>query len=441
MVSKKSVITLLFSVLLLWPEVLSAQDMWSLERCIEHAHRNNLQIKQQKVATSQFENNVQQAKLDFIPSFNASVNHSMNWGKSVNINDLQITNKLTQSTSANLSASMPLIQGLTKINTLKSSKIELLISRNDVEKLENDITIAITQAYLQTLLAAEIEKCAEATLKSTEGQVARTQKLVDAGSQAYSSLLEIQAQLANDRLQLVSAGNDLKNNRLNLMQLLDLPVGSSFNIEIPDMEDIAQRLPVGNIDEIFRSAQSLPQIKSAELALEKSRYDYKIQRGRVYPSISFSAGYGTYYSDSREQAFFSQFDDNRNPSIGFSMSIPIFNGWSTNTAIRNARLNIERSELELEKSHQQLYKEIAQAYNNAENAYEKYSAAEKNVAAARESFGYTEQKFNIGMVTGTEYVVAKNNLFKSESESLQAKFQYIFQMKILDFYRGVPIKL
>ena len=142
MVSKKSVITLLFSVLLLWPEVLSAQDMWSLERCIEHAHRNNLQIKQQKVATSQFENNVQQAKLDFIPSFNASVNHSMNWGKSVNINDLQITNKLTQSTSANLSASMPLIQGLTKINTLKSSKIELLISRNDVEKLENDITIA-----------------------------------------------------------------------------------------------------------------------------------------------------------------------------------------------------------------------------------------------------------------------------------------------------------
>ena len=123
------------------------------------------------------------------------------------------------------------------------------------------------------------------------------------------------------------------------------------------------------------------------------------------------------------------------------MSIPIFNGWSTNTAIRNARLNIERSELELEKSHQQLYKEIAQAYNNAENAYEKYSAAEKNVAAARESFGYTEQKFNVGMVTGTEYVVAKNNLFKSESESLQAKFQYIFQMKILDFYRGVPIKL
>ena len=179
----------------------------------------------------------------------------------------------------------------------------------------------------------------------------------------------------------------------------------------------------------------------AEFALEKSKTDYKIQKGAAYPSISVSAGYGTYYSDSREGAFFSQFEDNRNPSLGFGMSIPIFNGWRSNTSIRNARLNVKSAELELEKSRQNLYKEIQQACNDAVNAYAKLDAAQKNVEMAEESFKNTESKFNLRMVNGTDYTVARANLFKAQSEYYQNKFQYIFQLKILDFYRGIPIKL
>ncbi len=420
---------------------LYGQDAWSLERCIEHAHRNNLQIKQQMLSIEQAKNNLLQSKLDFIPSLNAGINHNMNWGKSVNINDLQITNQLTQSTSSSISAAVPIIEGLAKVNTLKGNKVMLELSIQNFEKLKNEITISITQAFLQILLSVEVEKFMEQSCRSMEEQVARTKKLVEAGSQAYSTLLEMEAQLANERVQLVEAGNNVRSNYLVLVQLLDLPDNSGFTVEYPDTCLPVHDLSGYDIDRIYGSAQSLPQIKSAELQLEKSRYDYKIQKGNAYPSLSFSAGYGTYYSDSREQAFFQQFNENRNPSIGFSLNIPIFNGWRTNTAIRNARLNVEQNELELKRSRQQLYKEIATACNYAAGAYEKYIAAEKNMQASMGSFNYVEQKFNAGIVNGTDYIVAKTNLSKSQSESLQSKFQYIFQLKILDFYRGIPIKL
>ncbi len=423
------------------------QEKWSLRECIEYAEKNNLQIKQQQIAVRQAQNNVLQAKLDFIPSFNASVNHNLNWGKSVNINDLQITNQLTQSTSANISASFPIVDGLSKHNTLKSSKTQLHIYEQEVERLKDEISISITQAYLQVLLALEIEKTAMQSCKSTEEQVEYTRKLVNAGSQAYSSLLDIEARLATERVQLVTAGNDVKTNYLTLAQLLDLPQESGFEIEIPDTAALAINSAIDfgtgsdNINETYRFAMDLPQIKSAELSLEKSKYDYKIQKGASYPSISFSAGYGTYYSDSREEAFFTQFDDNRNPSIGFGINIPIFNGWRTNTSIRNARLNVKNAQFELEKARQQLYKEIQQAYNNAQNAYEKYQAARQNMKAGEESYKYVEQKFNVGMLNGTDYTVAKTNLFKAQSEYYQAKYQYVFYLKILDFYRGLPIEL
>ncbi len=421
--------------------ILYAQKTWTLEECIKYAKENNLQIKQQELAVDQAKNSVQQAKLRFIPTVNASVGHNMNWGKSVNINDLQITNQLTQSTSASLNTSIPLIEGMSKINSLKSSNLQLEISEQDVERLKDEITISITQAYLQVLLALEIEKSANESYKSINEQVERTRKLVDAGSQAYSSLLDIESQLAAERLQLVTAGNNVKSNYLTLMQLLDLPQENDFAIDIPLLDSTFIMFAENDLYSIYNSALALPQIKRAELALEKSKYDYKIQKGAAYPTVNLSAGYGTYYSDSQENAFFSQFNDNRNPSIGFGLSIPIFNGWRTNTAIRNARLNIKSAELELEKSHQQLYKDIQNACSNAQNAYEKYLAAAQNMKAGKESFSYVETKFNVGLLNGTDYIVAKTNLFKSESEYSQAKFQYILQLKILDFYRGIPIKL
>ena len=366
----------------------------------------------------------------------------MSWGRSVNLNDLEIIeNQLSQSTSMNISASVPLFEGMQKHNTVKSSLKQLEIAGVNVEKLQDEISLAVAQAYLQVLLNKEIEKSAMASYSSMQEQVEKSRQLVEAGSQAYSSLLEVQAQLASEKVQLVTAGNNVRGSLLALAQLLDMEDFEKFDIEVPDVDYLTLAFTEESVEEIYGYASSLPRIKGAELALEQSKLQYKIQKGAALPVISFNAGYGTYYSDNQESAFFEQFNNNRNPSMGFGISIPIFNNWRNNTSIRNARLNMKNAEIELQLQHQNLLKDIQQAYNDAIASYEKLNAASENMSAAKESFKYTQEKFNVGMLGGTDYTVAKTNLFKAESDYLQSKFQYIFQLKVLDYYKNTPLTL
>lgn len=418
------------------------QQKWSLSRCIGHARENNLQVKQQQIAMEQAENNLLSAKMEYVPSVNASMNHNMSWGRSVNLNDLEIIeNQLSQSTSLNMSASIPLFEGMQKHNTVKSNRKQVEIAGVNVEKLQDEISLAVAQAYLQVLLNKEIEKCARESFAGMQEQEERSRQLVEAGSQAYSSLLEVQAQLAAEKVQLVTAGNNVRSSLLALAQLLNIENLGEFDIETPDVDYLTLSFTDESVEEIYGYATSLPRIRGAELAVEQSKLQYKIQKGAALPVISFNAGYGTYYSDNQESAFFEQFNNNRNPSMGFGISIPVFNNWRNNTAIRNARLNMKNSELELKLQHQNLLKDIQQAYNDALASFEKLNAANENMTAAKESFKYTQEKFNVGMLGGTDYTVAKSNLFKAESEYLQSKFQYIFQLKVLDYYKNTPLTL
>ncbi len=418
------------------------QHKWSLEGCIRHARENNLQVKQQQIAIEQAENHLFSSKMEYLPSVNASMNHNMSWGRSVNLNDLEIIeNQLSQSTSMNISASVPLFEGMQKRNTVKRNLKQLEIAGVNVEKLQDEISLTVAQAYLQVLLNKEIEKSAQASLASVQEQETRSRQLVEAGSQAYSSLLEIQAQLASEKVQAVTAGNNVRSSLLALAQLLDIEDFGKFDIETPQTDYLTLSFNPESVEEIYGNATGLPRIKGAELALEQSKLQYKIQKGAALPSISFNAGYGTYYSDNQSSAFFEQFNNNRNPSMGFGLSIPIFNNWRSNTSIRNARLNVKNSEIELKLQHQNLLKDIQQAYNDALASFERLGAAKQNMEAAKESFKYTQEKFNVGMLGGTDYTVAKTNLFKAESEYLQSKFQYIFQLKVLDYYKNTPITL
>lgn len=418
----------------------SAQSDWTLEKCINQAFENNLQIKQQKINVEQNKNTLYQSKLDFIPSFNASASHGINWGKSVNINDLKISN-YSQSTSASLSTSVALLDGLSKLNTVKSNKTAVDISYQEVERIKNEMSISITQAFLQVLLAKEVLSATEENFKSISAQRDRTKKLVDAGSAAFSTLLDIESQMASERVQLVTASNNVKNNTLSLLQLMDMPFSEEFDIVAPSIESTIPEMTMESIDSIYSLALYLPQIKSAELSLQKSKTDLSIAKGKYYPTISFSASYGTYYSTTVEKGFFDQFNENRNPYIGFGLNIPIFNSWRVATNVRNAKLSVANSEINLKDKHQTLYKNIQVAVADAVSYYQKYMAAEANLKAMEESFRYVEQKFNVGTVNSTDYTVSKTNLFKAQSEYFQAKFQYIFQLKIIDFYKGIPISL
>ncbi len=421
-----------------------AQSTWTLQQCIDYARQNNLQVKMEEIGVEQAQNIAKQSKWDIAPSVNAGLSHSMSWGRSVNLQTLEIIkNKRSMSTSGNLSASATIFQGLSKTNTIKSNMTSLKIAEQQVEKVKNDITIQITRAYLQLLLSREIEKSALQSCRSTEEQVERTAKLVDAGSQAYSTLLEVKAQLANEKSQLVSASSDVRTNMLTLIQLLDLPadMASSFDVVAPDSTLSENLLPDGNAEGIYEQALELPQVKIAEYSLEKSKFDYKAAWGRLLPSLSVQAGYGSYYTDGQSGAFFTQFEHNKNPSLGFSLNIPIFNGLAARMGTRNARLAVRKSQLLLEVQKQSLFKEIQTAYNEAWNARERMKAAKENMRSIQESFTYTENKFNVGMMNATDYNIAKTNLFKAVSAYYQAKYQYLFELKILDFYKGKAINL
>ena len=422
---------ILISVLILTlSPALRAQETWTLEKCIEYAWSNNLSIKQQNIEVSRSEAQLLQDKLDFAPSLNVSFGHNLNWGRSVDLQNLEIIhNKLSQSTSASANASIYLLDGLSKLYGLKSSQKSL------------------EKSYLQILLAREILAAAEESFHSLQEQRDRTRLLVEAGSQPYTSLLDIESQLASERVQVVTAESQVRTNTLALQQLLDLQYSPDFRIAVPDIDYIIQGYTADNIDEIYAGALSMPVIQSARLALDKGELDLKSAKGQFYPKISLSASYGTFYSsstfapDGSVYPFFEQFRDNINPSITVGLSIPIFNNWSVKTNVRNARLARESLELELRSKEQTLYKEIQTAVTEAETYYRQMEAAEANVASMQESFRYVEEKFNSGVLNGTDYTVARANLFKARSEYLQARYQFVFQLKIIDFYKGIPMSL
>lgn len=429
-------------------KTLGAQDIWSLEKCIEYAWSNNLSIKQQNIEVSKSETRLLQDRLDFLPDLNVSFGHNLNWGRSVDLQNLEIIhNKLSQSTSASANASIYLLDGLSKLYGIKSSRKSLEISIQEVERLKDEISVSIARSYLQILLAKEVLAAAEESFNSLEKQRDRTRLLVEAGSQPYTSLLDIESQLASERVQVVTAENRVKTSTLALQQLLDLQYDPDFQIMVPDIDYTIQKYTGYNIDEIYAGALSMPVIQSARLALTKGELDLKSAKGQFYPKISLAASYGTFYSsstfapDGSVYPFFEQFRDNINPSISIGLSIPIFNNWNVKTNVINARLAKESLELDLRTKEQTLYKEIQTAVTEAETYYRQMEAAEANVSSMQESFRYVEEKFNAGALNSTDYTVARANLLKSRSEYLQAKYQFIFQLKIIDFYKGIPMSL
>lgn len=430
-----------------WHEC-SAQDIWSLERCIEYACANNLSIKQQSLEVTRSENQLLQSRLSFVPSLSASVGHNLNWGRSVDLQNLEIIrNQLSQSTSASANTSIQLLDGLSKLYSLKSSRKSIDISLQEVERLKDEISISIVRSYLQILLAKEMLATSQENFKSISEQRDRTRLLVEAGSQPYTALLDIESQLAAERVQTVTAESQVTTSTLALQQLLDLPYSKDFQIHIPEIDGMLSSYHGYSADEIYASAQNLPVIQSARLSLDKGDIELKAAKGQYWPKISLSASYGTFYSSSSYSPsgtaypFFEQFRDNINPSISIGLSIPIFSNWSVRTNVRNAELSRRSLEIDLKLKQQTLYKDIQTAVTEADTYYRKMEAALANVNSMQESFRYVQEKFNTGALNGTDYTVARTNLLKARSEYLQAKYQFVFQIKIIDFYKGLPLTL
>ncbi|HHV02439.1 MAG: TolC family protein [Bacteroidales bacterium] len=456
---------LLWFLVLILPLSLQAQKKWSLEECIRYAWENNLTIKQQELGVAQSENTHFQSKMAFAPSVSARVSENVNWGQSVDLSTLTILNHVrSTNTGVGIYADMDLFTGFQKLNTVKQEQSRLKIAIEEVQKLRNEISIEITRSYLNVLLAGEILEATRQSRESVTEQCSRTRKLVEAGSQPLSALLEIESQLATEELQVVEAQNNQRTFYLNLKQLLDLPVEEDFEIIEPGLGDLQEMEPI-SVEDLYYTSLGLPQIKKTEYNLEQRRHELAIAQGGRYPRLSLSFGYSSFFSDANKKkdkdpdpeengtgsiddlfgnssaGFWDQMKKNNNPSIGLSMTIPLFSRWQVNTNVKNARLGLEMAELEMKNAQHMLMKEVQQAANDATSTWLRIQATERSVTAMEESFRYVQQKFDIGMLNGTDYIVSKTNLFKAQSNYIQAKYEHVFKLKILDFYKGIPITL
>jgi outer membrane protein len=446
---KRKFFTLGF-VMLLSPLLLfSQQKQWTFEECIAHALENNIQIKQQEIMTKYQESYLEQSKLNLLPSLNGSANHYYSFGRSYDKTSNRYTEgEIVQSNSFNVGSNLSLFNGLVNYNTIQKNKYELLATEQDLVGFKDNISLNVALAYLQILLNNELVATTASQVELTQQQIDRTRKLVDAGSLARGNLLDIEAQVAREELQLITLQNQLAISVLTLAQLLELPSADSFKIEIPSIA-VDPVTFESNPDSIYSVAEKIrPEILGAEYKLKGAEYDLSIAKGGRSPQLSVGASWNTAYSDNRIDLvtlepydFGTQLDINRNGAVGFSLNIPILNGWMVNTQIKNSRLGIENSRYALENTKKQLYKNIQQAYTDATGALKRYYSSQKAVSSMEEAFRYAEQKLNVGLVTAVDYNQSKTQLLNAQSEMAQAKYEYVFKTKVLDFYKGIPLTL
>jgi outer membrane protein len=435
----------------------SQQKVWPLEECIKYAIDNNIQIKQQVLQTRFQENTLEQSKLNILPTLNGQASHNYSFNRTLDQTTYQYVDQNGQSEQFYLGGSLNLFNGLQNYNTIRKNKYQLLASEQDLQSIKDNISLNIALAYLQIILNNELVTATDNQLQITRQQIEKTKKMYEAGSVAKGNLLQIESQAASEELQLINLENQRDISYLTLTQMLELKSPEGFRIVIPSISVDTNTIISGKVEDIFAQAQGLrPEIKSAELNLTARELDLKIAKGGRSPRLSMSHSVSTMYSNIRkklisidpvtgpvygEYPFSEQFNDNINYGLGFSLNIPILNGWQVNKNIANSKINIDNYRYSLEGEKKKLYKNIQQAYADAVASLKKYTASIKAVTSMEESFRYTEQKFNVGMVTPVDYNAAKTLLLNAQSDMSQAKYEYIFKTKVLDFYKGIPLNL
>jgi len=428
----------------------NAPKQWTLEDCIQYAIANNINLKQREQEEESRKIDLNTSQNSWLPNLNASINQNLGFGRSTSREGV-IEDRNSSGTTFNIGLNMPVFDGFRISNTIAARKLNLMAATEALNKAKEDIAIGVASYFLQALYNKEILYIAELQANLTKEQVTRTEALVDAGRVPMSQLYDIKAQLAKDEVTLTEANNNVSLALLDLVQALELErLAEDFDIVQPEINDAleAHMRSVLPPDHIYDNAVSFkPLIKEQEYLLESRRKMLKVAQADYYPQLNLNASYSNgYYSYFGVEGlvnmpFSDQLKQNAQRGVGLSLNIPIFNRFGVRNNVRQARVGIFSQELMMENSKKTLYKEIQQAWFNATAAQEKYSASEKSVAAGQEAFKYAEERYATGRSTVFEYNDSKTKYAQSLSEQAQAKYNFVFRAKILDFYNGIPITL
>jgi outer membrane protein len=452
----------------------SAQTVWTLEQCVKRSLENNLTIKQGEIDQQVAEQNVLQSKLGVLPSVNASGSQNYNFGRSVDAFTNDFTTQTNSNTNLGLNANLILFNGLQRANSIKQSNFYLQASQSNLQNLKDNITLSVVNGYLSVLFANELVIINTNQVDISRQQTERMKILVDAGSATEGMLLETQAQLALEELNLTNAENQQVSAILSMKQLLELEPNADFTVEKIDGIEPGETLKKYNEEEVFQQALQInPQIKSAKYNQQAVERDIAIARASNVPRLSVNGGINTGYSSQLQRItsvtpsgstvigttehtgenvvqpnfnvatettpFADQFDQNLSQYIGLTLSIPVFNGWQGKSATKRAKLSNQRAELSTDIAKNNLQKTIYQLVADHKAAQKRFTSSTNSVTSLRKSFNYNDERYKLGMINSVDYNLSKNNLIRAESDLLQAKYDLIFKAQILEYYQGKAI--
>lgn len=458
-----------------------AGEKWDLRKCVDYALENNISIKQQDIQAQIAQLTYRQSFSSQFPSLNMGANVGLNTGRSIDRTTNQFTTESILYNSFSLQTNVDVFNWFSKRNTIAGDRLETDASRAAVEKLKNDISLNVAAAYLQVLLAKEQINVSKVQIAQTDSQLYNTRIQVREGNLPELNVAELEAQLAADSSSLISAIGTERQSLLLLQSLLNLDAGLPFDVTAPPVEFI----PVDPIAELqpesvyLLAVKNLPQQQVNKLRLAAARKYQDAAKGNMYPSVSLGASLGTNYSTiknnqkllsalpigvdtiaavsgSNEPVVVPKFDyrynfyaspygrqlgDNFNNSVGLSISVPIFNGRSARTNWEKQKLNVRNLALQQDLDNMTLKQDIYKAYTDAITSLQKFNSTTKSVAASQKAYDFAQKRYDLGLMNTIDLLTNQNNLFRAKIERLSAQFDYVFKMKVLEFYKGQGLKL
>jgi outer membrane protein len=460
-----------------------AQQKWDLKRCVEFALFNNVSVKQQDVQARLAVLTLNQNKLARLPSANLSTNAGINSGRSIDPTSNQFTNQQLFFSGVSFSTNVNVFNWFSQQNNIKGNQFDYEAAKANVEKLKNDIALNVATAYLAILVSKEQVNIANVTVKQSMDNLYNTRKRVDAGALPELNAAEAEAQVAKDSSNLITAQTSLTQNILQLKAVMNLDAAQPFEVEMPPLDQI----PVEKIDNlqperVYQLALvNLPQQRVNELRIKASQKYVEAARGSMYPTLSVFGSMGSNYAHNKipvvtqtptgsfantgakvnvggadysvvapvfqtsvgvkYSPFGTQLSDNFSQRIGLNLSIPLFNGGSARTAWQRNMLNVETLQLQKEQDNLTLKQNIYKSYSDAISSLQKYQASKRSLETAQKSYDFAQKRYDIGLLATIDLLTNQNNLATAKVNVVSAQVDYVFRIKLLEFYRGQGIKL
>jgi len=432
-----------FTLIFLFVNKANAQKPMSLQQCVDFALENSYAVKQKMLEKESNYIQLKARKTSIAPSLGANIGQTFDFGRADLPSSLTV-NTTQSTTNYYLGMSMDIFQGLRTHHQIQSDKLNLEATLFDIEDAKENIELTITAFYLQVLLNKEILEVLKAQVALAQEQVDRIQVLVNNGKSSDAELYAAKSSLATDQLSVVEAENSVRLSLLDLAQLMNYPNVAHFDV-VPEGEQsdihtvLNKKIDVTSVAE--NALENRPAIRAALTRIEQAKREIKVSQSGWYPTLAFNAYFGSsYFYDFKEVelqpnwSFGKQFKNFAHESLGLTLSIPIFDKLSTHYNVKQQKIRVKSQELQLEETKRNLIKSIEQAYVNAVAAKEKYFSSQAANAATKISFEFEEVKYNAGASTNYEFNEAKNKYLKAQSNLIQSKFDFLFRVKILEFY-------